>query len=76
MSLGSHKVTLVKRTEAFVGNTVTFRGFVVDGQTVLPTPSPTNAPRKLEVIGDSITCGYGNVGTFPCSFSAQTENAF
>ncbi|MBL8946565.1 MAG: SGNH/GDSL hydrolase family protein, partial [Myxococcales bacterium] len=26
--------------------------------------------------GDSITCGYGNEGVSPCSFSAETENHY
>jgi lysophospholipase L1-like esterase len=28
------------------------------------------------VIGDSISCGYGNEGVSPCSFSAETENHY
>ena len=69
---------MIKRTEAFVGGTVTFSGFTVDGTLVSPTPAKSvNYDRKLEMIGDSITCGYGVLGTSPsCSFSAQTESAY
>jgi lysophospholipase L1-like esterase len=30
----------------------------------------------MEVIGDSITAGYGNEGVSPCSFSGATENHY
>jgi lysophospholipase L1-like esterase len=30
----------------------------------------------MEIIGDSITAGYGDEGVSPCSFSAETENHF
>src|SRR5207248_2231555 len=42
--------------------------------TLLPaTPGPA---RRLEVIGDSISCGYGNEGKDQNEhFAAQTENA-
>jgi hypothetical protein len=32
--------------------------------------------RRIEIVGDSITCGYGNEGTDPCNFSAETENHY
>lgn len=32
------------------------------------------AARKIEFIGDSITCGYGNLGTPPCDFTPDTED--
>jgi len=32
--------------------------------------------RKLEVIGASVTCGYGVDGQAPCSFTPLTENFF
>jgi lysophospholipase L1-like esterase len=40
-------------------------------------PARYQAPHQLEIVGDSITCGYGDEGTMPtCSFSADTENAY
>jgi len=69
---GTHTVLLVRRTEAFQG-IVQFKGFTVTGGALIPTPFPFK--RVIEFIGDSITCGYGNVGAMPCSFSADTENA-
>lgn len=52
---GSHKVTFVKRTEADIGST-TFLGFTFQGSVSPPDPKPT---RRIEIIGDSITCGAG-----------------
>jgi len=41
----------------------------------LSPPAPRPA-RKIEFIGDSITCGYGNEGKYPCHFTAETEDNF
>jgi len=68
----THTLTVAKRTEAFFGVQALHTIVLDTGKWLQPsTPLPT---RKLEFIGDSITCGYGDEGTFPCSFSAQTEN--
>lgn len=74
LSAGTHEVWLHRRTEAFFGE-VRFRGFQFDGGELLPPP-PTPS-RRIEVIGDSITCGYGNEGADQyCDFSADTENHY
>ncbi len=52
---GTHKATFVKRTEADIGQT-TFLGFAFDGPILTPDAPPV---RKIEIIGDSITCGAG-----------------
>ena len=66
-------VELVKRTEAFVGTT-RFKGFQLEGQRVLAPVAPS---RRIEVIGDSITCGYGNEGPNQNEhFKPETENAY
>ncbi|MGB0562340.1 MAG: SGNH/GDSL hydrolase family protein [Spirulinaceae cyanobacterium] len=72
---GEHTLTLVKRTEAFFP-VVTFRGVELDdgAELLLVGAIP---PYRLEFIGDSITCGYGNEarsGEEP--FSDATENAY
>jgi len=68
LSAGEHDVKLTRRTEAFYGAT-TFRGFT--GATPITTPRST---RLIEMIGDSITCGYGITGVGPsCGFSHDTE---
>lgn len=51
-----------------------FRGFVTDGQLVDPPALPT---RKIEFIGNSITCGYGNEAMKPTDhYSYETQNSY
>jgi lysophospholipase L1-like esterase len=70
---GEHDAILFRRTESFQG-IVHFHGFSpISGKALIPTPAPFQ--RHLELIGDSITCGYGNEGVGPnCGFSPATEN--
>ena len=71
---GEHEVRLYRRTEASYGPT-RFYGVDLGSGTLLAPPAP--ATRKIEVIGDSITCGYGNEGADQnCNFSADTENHY
>ncbi|MBE0651360.1 MAG: endoglucanase [Bacteroidales bacterium] len=70
----AHTIMIQKRTEAFVGKGV-FMGFILDkGDSLLP---PGKRPvRRIEFIGNSMTCGYGVLGSSPaCHFSKQTEDA-
>ena len=71
---GEHVVTLLKCTEPNCGN-VQICGFqLADGGTVLPAVVPK---RKIEVIGDSISAGYGNEAASQREhFSPATENAY
>jgi lysophospholipase L1-like esterase len=78
LSPGDHTVELYRETEGMYGHSV-FVGFV-DG-TLKGAPAPSG--RLIEVIGDSISAGYGNLGneTHPpwdnkCSFSFETESAY
>jgi len=65
---GEHDVRVARRTEGFFSVT-TYHGF--PGATLLATARPA---RFVEFIGDSITCGYGVLGTMAtCDFSADTE---
>jgi lysophospholipase L1-like esterase len=71
---GTHEVRLVKRTEALVGD-LQFVGVELpeDGTLLAPSAAPE---RRLELIGDSVTAGYGNEApdeTHP--FRPETENA-
>ena len=68
---GEHTVELYRRTEGSFGPT-TLLGVDLEGELLAPPP----VQRRMEIIGDSITCGYGNEGTDPCNFSAKTENHY
>jgi lysophospholipase L1-like esterase len=73
LSDGPHDLLLYRRTEAFWGDTI-FGGFDVDPSAYLAgDPVPT---RRLEVIGDSISAGYGDEGTYPCTFMPATEDHY
>lgn len=69
---GVHTVELYRRTEGFYGPTV-FLGAELDGTLLAPMPPS----RRIEILGDSITCGYGDEGADQyCNFSADTENHY
>ncbi|HEY8206800.1 MAG TPA: SGNH/GDSL hydrolase family protein [Myxococcaceae bacterium] len=72
---GAHVVELFKRTEPEVG-----RGQLLGlelpwgGRLLEPPPAPT---RRIEILGDSLTAGFGNLGGGPnCPFSAATEDGY
>jgi lysophospholipase L1-like esterase len=69
-----HTIMIQKRTEALAGSGE-FQGFIIDkGKKLLPALQ--RPKRRIEFIGNSITCGYGVEGeTSDCHFSAETENA-
>jgi lysophospholipase L1-like esterase len=59
---GQHQIELFKRVESTPNGNVgagkaQVLGFVLQGTRLLPVQLP---PRRLEFIGDSITCGYGD----------------
>jgi lysophospholipase L1-like esterase len=69
---GRHTLVLTKRTESTVG-TVQLLGFAPQGGTLVATPDPFT--RRIEYVGDSITCGYGNLGANAmCPFTPSTED--
>jgi lysophospholipase L1-like esterase len=69
---GVHELEFARRSEGGFGQTIV-RGLVLDpGKNLLPpAPRPT---RKLEVVGDSISAGYGNEGSG--GNTPQNENGF
>jgi lysophospholipase L1-like esterase len=72
---GAHTVQVFKRTEALTGGLV-LTGLTLGpgGQLLAPPPRPL---RHIEMIGNSITCGYGNLGeSRDCKFSADTEDGY
>ena len=69
-----HDFEVYRRTEASFGPAILTNVEVHDGDLLAPPPAPE---RRIEIIGDSITCGYGNEGVdTSCSFSAETENHY
>ncbi len=71
---GEHTVQIVKRTEALFG-IAAFKGLVLSDEGVLLNPPPKPA-RKIEIIGDSFACGYGDEATtLKCENLRPFENA-
>jgi lysophospholipase L1-like esterase len=74
LAAGSHEVAVAKRTEAEVG-TIGLRGIALDPGASLGA-RPAAPPRILEIVGDSISTGFGVLGpNADCPFSAATEDA-
>jgi lysophospholipase L1-like esterase len=72
---GVHEVLVFKKTEAMVGEGI-FEGIEIEKDKKL-LPIAEKNKRKIEFIGNSITCGYGNEGTSKdCPFSPETENGY
>jgi lysophospholipase L1-like esterase len=71
---GEHTIELCKRTETFSG-VLQVKGFqLAAGAKPLPVAAPK---RRVEFIGDSITCGYGDeAATKEEHFTNATENAW
>ena len=71
---GKHLIELVKRTEPSLGSSQLTGLTIDDTAKLLPTPA---RPRRIEIIGDSITCGFGNEApNKEAKFSPETENAW
>ena len=69
---GPHTVLITKRTESHFG-VAQFLGLVPKGGVLLASPPPL--ARRIEYIGDSITCGYGDLGSSAlCHFTPDTED--
>jgi lysophospholipase L1-like esterase len=69
-----HDLVIWRRTEANNYSPSQFFGLDFGTGTLLPITAPSH---KLEIIGDSITCGYGDEGAGPnCGFSFDTENSY
>jgi lysophospholipase L1-like esterase len=70
----AHDIGLYRRTEANQGESVLL-GFDLAGGAWLAPPPPSE--RRLEIIGDSISCGYGDEGAdMNCPFTPATENHY
>lgn len=74
LAQGVHEVHVYRRTEAHLGES-SFLGLEVGSGELLSPPAPPE--RRIEIIGDSITCGYGNEGADKtCGFTPSTENHY
>jgi lysophospholipase L1-like esterase len=52
---------------------VSLRELYADAGAIFASPPPP--ARRLLFFGDSVTCGYGVDGQYPCGFSVSTESA-
>ncbi len=66
-----HTVTIFKRTEPLFG-AITFKGLELPAATTLLDPPPPGRVR-MQVIGDSISAGYGNEADGPKATFKQCE---
>jgi lysophospholipase L1-like esterase len=74
LSPGEHTLQLVRQTEGQAGATTLFDVAAPQGELLPPGPA---LPRSIEVVGDSISCGYGNLGdSWACPFSLATESHY
>ncbi|HEV8244264.1 MAG TPA: SGNH/GDSL hydrolase family protein [Polyangiaceae bacterium] len=80
---GPHRVALYRMTESFVGKTELV-GLRVFGKQAKLSDLPARPRHRLEIVGDSITCGYGDEariepppkGNPTTGFTAENENHF
>lgn len=72
LKAGKHSVRVTRLSESFTGVTAFTSGPIVQGKMLMP-PDPPG--RRLLVLGDSITAGYGVEGeSETCSYSPETSN--
>ncbi|CAK7238100.1 hypothetical protein SEUCBS140593_010327 [Sporothrix eucalyptigena] len=69
LSQGTHTVVLRKRSEPIYGSI--FLGEITTDGALAAAAVPA---RQIEIIGDSITVGYGLDGTNPCTNNATVED--
>ncbi len=69
-----HEISIFKRTESFVGKSE-FTGLVLGKNGKLLKPA-NKSVRKIEFIGDSYTCGYGNTLVIPAPPEGNPNTGF
>jgi hypothetical protein len=83
LAAGEHRVELYRETEGKGFGYSVFSGFAAG----TPAAPPASSGRLIEVIGDSISAGYGNLGSEQhvgggpdpgggCRFTTETESAY
>jgi lysophospholipase L1-like esterase len=68
----THDIRVTREAEAFAGVHELFGVELGEGGKLLPVKPRT---WRIEVVGDSISCGYGVAGKEPCPFTYPTERA-
>lgn len=72
---GNHELLLTKRTEGDMGVARFYGIGIAHNEKILPSTVKNN--RKIEFIGNSITCGYGTEGLSGSEhFKPETENSY
>ena len=72
---GVHELLITKRTEADMGMACFYGIGIAPGEKIAPSAVKNN--RKIEFIGNSITCGYGAEGLSGNErFKPETENSY
>ena len=72
---GEHSLLIVKKTEAFSGDTLLSQ-IILDRGKGLSEP-PQARRRRIQFIGDSLTCAYGvDCEGRPCEKDSANENAY
>jgi len=72
LSQDVHSIVVTRRNEGAYSE-IQYKGFAFDDGQLLAAPA--RADRRIEVIGDSITCGYGNEAADQyVGFTTDTEN--
>ncbi len=69
---GIHELEITKRTESMLGK-VEFLCFEIDGDLLKADKLPE---KKIEFVGNSITCGYGNEDSPTGGFTSIYENNY
>jgi lysophospholipase L1-like esterase len=69
----THEVSLYKRTEASSNGRTQLQGYSFPGGIGTLLPPAAAATRRIEVIGDSMSCGYGVLGS-SASCTADSSN--
>lgn len=74
LTQGEHTVVVSRETEGQYGATELVSVDVEEGKLLDP---PSLPDRLIEIVGDSISCGYGDLGPDQyCPFSYETESHF
>eukprot|EP01113_Clastostelium_recurvatum_P023625 TRINITY_DN2816_c0_g1_i2.p1 TRINITY_DN2816_c0_g1~~TRINITY_DN2816_c0_g1_i2.p1 ORF type:complete len:358 (-),score=62.51 TRINITY_DN2816_c0_g1_i2:99-1172(-) len=70
----TYTINIIKRNEPLVG-LLQFNGFNLSSSGVMVAP-PAPLKNTIEFVGDSITCGFGDLGHVPCDFTPYTQDEY